>query len=451
MLDRERLRVAVVGTGVSGISAAWLLKQRHDIHVFEKSPWVGGHCSTVDVTFKDGGRDRTIPVDTGFIVYNEKTYPNLNALFRHLDVPTEASDMSFSASVNNGSFEYSGFSVWSMLAQRRNLVRPRFWNMVFDIMRFYREAVADAGRPENRNMTLGEYLVRFGYGEAFLRDHLLPLGAAIWSSSIHDMKAYPLAAFVRFFRNHGLLEARTKNRLQWRTVTGGSRVYVKRLTADYADRIRTNCGVRAIRRHPHFVELTLEDGSVERFDHVVIASHSDQALAMLSDPSQAERDLLCAMRYERNHAVLHTDETLMPKRKRAWASWNYISGGGETDTRLVSLSYWMNMLQNIDRKFPLFVTLNPHRPPREDSVIQRFDYDHPIFDHAALDAQTLLWSLQGVNRTWFCGAYFGHGFHEDGLQAGLAVGEALGGVRRPWTVEGESERIFLAPEYEAAA
>ncbi len=445
------MRIAVIGTGVSGLSAAWLLNQRHDIHVFEKGPWVGGHCNTVDVTLTHKGVAKTIPVDTGFIVYNEKTYPNLTALFRHLDVATEPSDMSFSASVNNGAFEYSGFSVWSMFAQRRNLVRPRFWTMVFDIMRFYRTCELDVARPENRDLTLGAYLESHGYSEAFLRDHLLPLGGSIWSASLHDMKHYPFAAFVRFFRNHGLLEARTKNRLQWRTVTDGSRAYVDRLTAAYQARIRVNCGVRAITRRPSAVDLTLEDGTVETFDHVVIASHSDQALAMLSDPSAQEQALLSAIRYERNYAVLHTDETLMPKRKRAWASWNYISAAGDTQTRLVCLSYWMNMLQNIDRDYPLFVTLNPHRSPRADATLASYDYEHPIFDQAALDAQAQLWSLQGTNRTWFCGAYFGHGFHEDGLQAGLAVGEALGGVRRPWRVEDESARIFLAaPNQEAA-
>lgn len=450
MLDRERLRVAVIGTGVSGISAAWLLNQRHDITVFEKGPWVGGHCNTVDAVFKHAGAEHAIPVDTGFIVYNEKTYPNLTALFSHLGVPTECSDMSFSASVNNGAFEYSGYSIRTMIAQKRNLVRPRFWNMVRDIMRFFREVAVDAAHPRNRGLALGMYLSASGYSEAFLRDYLLPLGSSIWSASLKDMRAYPLEAFVRFFKNHGLLEAKQKNRPQWRTVSGGSRSYVKRLTADFADRIRLNCGVKSLRRTPHHVELTLDNGSVEIFDHVVVAAHSDQALAMLADPSANEQNLLGAIRYERNVAILHRDETLMPKRKKAWASWNYISAGADTDSRLVCLTYWMNLLQNIDNCFPLFVTLNPHRAPRADAIFATFDYDHPIFDQAALNAQQKLWTLQGANRTWYCGAYFGHGFHEDGLQAGLAVGEALGGGRRPWQVEGESGRICL-PAFEDAA
>lgn len=449
MLDSERLRVAVIGTGVAGNSAAWLLNQRHDITVFEKGPWVGGHCNTVEAVL--GAERRTIPVDTGFIVYNEKTYPNLTALFTYLKVATEPSDMSFSASVNNGAFEYSGYSLRTMLAQKRNLVRPRFWSMVWDIMRFFREATAHAAQPENGRMALGTYLASNGYSEAFLRDYLLPLGSSIWSASLRDMRAYPLEAFVRFFKNHGLLEAKQKNRPQWRTVTGGSRAYVARLTADFAGRIRVNCGVKTLRRNPQHVELTLEDGTVEVFDHVVVATHSDQALALLTDASALERKLLGAIRYERNRAVLHTDTSLMPKRRKAWASWNYISAARDADTRLVCLTYWMNLLQNIDRHFPLFVTLNPHREPRAETALAAFEYDHPIFDHAALDAQQQLWALQGVNRTWFCGAYFGHGFHEDGLQAGLAVGEALGGNRRPWQVEDESGRICMNPVYERVA
>ncbi len=459
MLNRDRLRVAIIGTGVSGLSAAWILNQRHDITVFEKAAWIGGHCNTVEAACRDlttgsAARERVIPVDTGFIVYNEKTYPNLTALFAHLNVATEPSDMSFSASVNNGAFEYSGYSLWTMLAQKRNLVRPRFWNMVWDIMRFFREAAADAARPENRRLALGTYLATHGYSDAFLRDYLLPLGSSIWSASLRDMRAYPLEAFVRFFKNHGLLETKQKNRPQWRTVSGGSRSYVRRLTSEFADRIRPNCGVRTVHRFPQHVELRLDDGSNDTFDHVVVATHSDQALGLLGDASQAERSLLGAIRYERNRAVLHSDTTLMPKRRKAWASWNYISDESDptnADTRLVCLTYWMNLLQNIDRRFPLFVTLNPHRDPQSGTSIAAFEYEHPIFDRAALDAQGRLWSLQGQNRTWFCGAYFGHGFHEDGLQAGLAVGEALGGGRRPWSVPGESDRIAVTPAFEDAA
>jgi predicted NAD/FAD-binding protein len=265
------------------------------------------------------------------------------------------------------------------------------------------------------------------------------------------MRAYPLSSFVRFFKNHGLLELQDSKRPKWRTVTGGSREYVKKIAAGFADRIRLNCPVRAVTRTADGVTLTTADGTQARHDHVVLASHSDQSLALLADASPLERELLGAIRYERNHAILHTDASLMPKRKRAWSSWNYLSESGDSDTRLVCLTYWMNMLQNIDRRFPVFVTLNPHREPKPESVVARFDYEHPIFDQAALDAQKKLWSIQGVNRTWFCGAYFGHGFHEDGLQAGLAVGEQLSGVTRPWTVAEPSGRIHVPPAARAAA
>jgi predicted NAD/FAD-binding protein len=277
------------------------------------------------------------------------------------------------------------------------------------------------------------------------------MGSAIWSASLKDMRAYPLAAFVRFFKNHGLLELKDSRRPKWRTVTGGSREYVKKISAAFADKIKLNCAVTAVTRAADGVTVTAADGSRATYDHVVFASHSDQSLALLADASAQERALLGAIRYERNHAVLHTDAGMMPKRKRAWSSWNYLSESGDCDTRLVCLTYWMNMLQNIDRRFPVFVTLNPHRAPKAESVVARFDYEHPIFDQAALDAQTKLWAIQGRNRTWFCGAYFGHGFHEDGLQAGLAVGEQLAGVRRPWTVDEESGRIHLADPAKAAA
>ncbi|MDX2225179.1 MAG: FAD-dependent oxidoreductase, partial [Rhodospirillaceae bacterium] len=386
----------------------------------------------------------------GFIVYNERTYPNLTALFDHLGIITERSEMSFSASIDNGAFEYSGNSLGAMIAQKRNLMRPRFWAMVRDIIRFYRDAVPDARQPHNGTATLGAYLDSHGYSEAFLRDHLLPMGACIWSASTRNMRDYPLASFVRFFENHGLLELRDKYRPKWRTVTGGSRVYVAKISERFRESIRLNCPVTSVRRHAQGVDVTAADGSIETYDGVVIAAHSDQALAMLADPSADEARVLGDIRYERNHAVLHTDESLMPRRRKAWASWNYIAGRDATDHTLVCLTYWMNSLQNIDARKPLFVTLNPHRAPRPEAFIDAFDYEHPIFDHCALKAQQALWTLQGRNRTWFCGAYFGHGFHEDGLQAGLAVGEEVSGLKRPWRVAEESGRIFLPPLQVAA-
>jgi predicted NAD/FAD-binding protein len=430
-------RIAIVGTGISGLSAAWLLAPDNDITVYEQAGRVGGHSNTVSIDC--GGS--AVAVDTGFIVYNEVTYPNLTALFDHLDVPTHATNMSFAASLRGGDAEYSGESIPGLFAQKSNVLRGRFWSMLYDLQRFYRHAPSDAKSPQHRDLTLGEYLRARKYSDAFIRDHLLPLSAAIWSATPGDMLDYPLEAFVQFHDNHGLLKF--AGRPIWRTVRGGSRVYVERLTRRFDGRIRTGSGVVSINRSVDGVEITDRTGRTELFDHVVVASHADQALAMLVDPSPEERRFLSAFRYSRNEAYLHSDPALMPRRKKVWASWNFIESEPGED-RLV-VSYWMNKLQDLGQCPDLFVTLNPVEAPREDLCHRVETYEHPVIDRAAIDAQKQLWSLQGVNRTWFCGAWFGAGFHEDGLQSGLAVAEQLGGVRRPWTVANESGRIHIQP------
>jgi predicted NAD/FAD-binding protein len=389
-----------------------------------------------------------MPVDTGFIVYNELTYPNLIALFAHLGVPTKASDMSFGVSLGNGSFEYSSVGVGAFLAGGRNLFNPRFWSMTSDLLRFYRQAPADIEATRSEMISLGDYLKTRGYGEAFRNDHLLPQAAAIWSASMDDIHAYPACAFVRFFENHGLLKL--KGRPQWRTVDGGSRAYVDKLTAPYAAHARLSCGAISVRRDGAGVWVRDGKGETQRFDHVVIATHANEALAMLEDAGAAERALLGAFRYTRNRAILHTDSALMPRRQKVWASWNYV---GDNPEGGCVVSYWMNKLQAIHSREQLFLTLNPRTPPRSETVLYDTEYEHPLFDAAAIRAQERLWSLQGARNTWFCGAHFGAGFHEDGLQAGLAVAEQLGGLRRPWHVENESGRIFLstpAPQVAAA-
>ena len=423
------LDIAIVGSGISGLSAAWLLSKRHRVTLFEADGRIGGHSHTVMAA--------GVPVDTGFIVYNEPAYPNLTALFRHLDVATKPTEMSFSVSLDRGRQEYSGTDLGGLFAQRRNLASPRFWSMLRDLERFYRRAPRDL--PEMGSIGLGTYLDGLGCGAAFRNDHLYPMAAAIWSTPVSDIPDYPAAAFVRFCENHGLL--RLGRRPAWRTVEGGSREYVERLTRPFADRIVRQRRVQLVRRERGEVEIATNDGW-QRFDHVVIATHADQALAMLSDADGRERRVLRAFGYRRNEAVLHADPSLMPQRRRVWSSWNYASEG-RGEEQALSVTYWMNRLQGIAESHPLFVTLNPLHEPAAELVHRRDVYQHPVFDSAAGAAQARLWSLQGVRNTWFCGSYFGSGFHEDGLQAGLAVAEQLGGVRRPWTVAGESDRIQI--------
>lgn len=418
------------------MSAAWLLSQRHAVTLYEKSGRLGGHSNTVEVKTSLG----PTPVDTGFIVFNDATYPNLIALFDHLGVATKASDMSFGVSLNGGKMEYSSVGASAFLCGGRNLINPRFWSMTLDLLRFYKHAPFELSETREELISLGEYLERRGYGDAFRRDHLLPQAAAIWSASMADIHHYPACAFVRFFENHGLLKL--KGRPQWRTVEGGSRAYVEKLTAPYADRARLNAGAVSIRRDGAGAWVRDANGSAERYDAVVIATHANDALEMLDDPSAEERRLLGAFRYTKNCAVLHTDPALMPRRKPLWASWNYV---GDHPDGGCTVSYWMNKLQDITSREQIFLTLNPRLMPREETILYRTEYEHPLFDAAAIRAQEQLWSLQGVRNTWFCGAHFGAGFHEDGLQAGLAVAEQLGGLRRPWRVAGESGRIHVAP------
>lgn len=423
------LKIAVVGSGVAALSAAWLLSSRHQVVLYEKADRLGGHSNTV-IADAGGGE---VAVDTGFICFNDATYPNLIALFKHLGVPVRATDMSFAVSMDAGRFEYAAPGLF---AQKRNLLRPRFWSMLGEIIRFYRQAPADLAGLNNPDLTLGEYLVSRNFSQPFIDEHLLPMAAAIWSSPADTLLDYPANAFIRFCQNHGLLKL--VGRPIWRTVIGGSRVYVEKMARAIPD-VRLNRGVLSVKRHTSGVTIHDTTGAIERFDHVVIGTHADQALAMLDNPSSAEKRVLGAFQYSRNHTVLHTDKTFMPKRRGAWASWNYI---GTRDGLCVS--YWMNRLQGLKGK-NLFVTLNPPRPPRANTILRSELYEHPIFNPAAMQAQQHLWDLQGQGGVWYCGAHFGAGFHEDGLQSGLAVAEQLGGVRRPWTVENESGRIHVKP------
>lgn len=431
------LKLAVIGTGISGLSAAWLLSQRHEVTVYEQAHYVGGHSNTVDIDI-DG---KCMPVDTGFIVYNPVNYPNLVALFEQLSVPSKLSDMSFSVSMDDGHFEYSGTDLNGLLAQRRNLFRPRFLRMLKDLLRFYEQAQSLSDRSAIVSMTLGQFLRDHNYSDAFINDHLMPMGAAIWSSSVEQMLQFPAQAFLRFFNNHGLLQL--NDRPEWRTVHGGSREYIKRMTAGFARNIHCNEKVVSVSRNNMGVIITTNSGWEQTYDHVVFACHSDQALSMLEQPDAEESHVLGKFKYQSNTAVLHTDIALMPKRKRAWASWNYLGRRDGQGENTLCVTYWMNLLQSLPTEKPVLLTLNPSKDIDPSKILRSFEYDHPVFDARAIDSQKDLWGLQGNHHSWFCGAYFGSGFHEDGIQAGLAVGEMLGGIDRPWSVDDPNGRIGL--------
>ncbi|WP_432698260.1 NAD(P)/FAD-dependent oxidoreductase [Marinobacterium sp. YM272] len=428
------LNIAVIGSGISGMACAWLLNQHHRVTLFEKDDRTGGHSNTATLELDDG----KVPVDTGFIVYNPVNYPNLVKLFDHLGVATSDTDMSFAVSSQGGRLEYSGCGLGGFFAQRSNLLRPGHWGLLREVLRFYKEAPMLAEQALTGAETLGQMLQRRGYSRPFIEDHLIPMGAAIWSTPADQMLNYPALTFLRFCQNHGLVQL--KDRPQWRTVQGGSREYIKRLLAPLSHNIRLNSRIHRIHREGGRVVVEHLHGQKESFDHVVLACHADQALELLAAPTAEEKRLLSCFPYQRNRAILHSDASLMPRHRRAWASWNYLSAPGH-DNNALSVTYWMNQLQPLNTRHNLFVTLNPLKEPATDRIHRSYLYDHPQFSQASIEAQGQLWGLQGQQNTWFCGAWFGYGFHEDGLQSGLAVAEALGGVKRPWTLDEPNNRI----------
>jgi predicted NAD/FAD-binding protein len=418
-------RIAVVGGGIAGLSAAWLLSKRHRVTLYEKNAWLGGHAHTVEVETPQG----PIGVDTGFIVFNPGNYPNFTAMLEHLGVGSVDTTMSLGVSVGGGRLEYSSDPL-GLFGQSSNLVSPRFWRMLMDLLRFYAHARALDERTVD-GLSLADFLALEGYSAALVDDHILPMCAAIWSTTPSQMRDYPMRSFLRFFTSHGLLQV--LNRPQWRTVLGGSRSYVQALRADMGPATAFRPGARRVTRQGGLTVVEDMTGQAEIFTDVVVATHADEALALLSDPSPDERAVLGAYRYTPNVAVLHDDRALMPKRRAVWAAWNYIGGHAPSDDagRPLCVSYWMNRLQRLRTTRQLFVTLNPIREPDPAKVIGSYEYEHPLFDSAALAAQERLVDLQGQRNTWFCGSYFGYGFHEDALQSGLAVAGALG-VAAPW-------------------
>jgi len=410
-------KIAIIGSGISGLASAYFLKRKHDITLYEREDRLGGHSRTITVR-KDG---RIIPVDTGFIVFNERNYPNLTALFAELGVPVKDSDMTYAMSVGDGEFEWGAQDLNTIFGQRRNIFRPSFYRLFGEVMRFNR--AAEEAVAANPVISLGDLIASMGLSEKFRQLYLLPMSGAIWSSPPRQMLAFPAKVFVDFFRNHGLLAM--SGQPQWRTVDGGSKEYVARIAASLGDTVKTGCAAVSVRRDKAAVQVTDTTGATTSFDHVIFACHSDEALALLADPTAGEATALGAIRYQRNDAILHADPRFMPRRQRCWASWNYKSDGKGNEPA-VSVTYWMNRLQGIDRSFPLFVTLNPQSKVADSNIYDRHVFHHPVFDAPAISAQRDIAGMQGQNNTWFCGAYLRHGFHEDGLHSALKVVEQLG-------------------------
>jgi predicted NAD/FAD-binding protein len=421
-MSEVRQRIAVIGAGISGLSAAWLLREKFDVTLFELESRAGGHADTQTVTV-DG---KEVSVDTGFIVFNNVNYPNLVGFFDTLGVASHESNMSFGVSKNDAAYEYAGGDLKQLFAQPGNVFKRRFWRMAADILRFNKQAPALLDITSN--ISLGEYLVANNYSDGFVEDYILPMGAAIWSASVEGMKAFPAKSFIRFFVNHGLLKI--NDRPQWRTVTGGSKVYVERVLRDLGANIRLGAAVQKIRRTGDGAVVETQQGAGV-FAQVVFACHADQALAMIESPTTQEIGLLGAVQFQDNVAVLHQDAALMPRRKLAWSSWNYLSKGKAHHGEAICLTYWMNLLQGMKTKLPLLVSLNPNIAIDPNKILRRMVYRHPQFNAAAMQAQENLDQIQGAANFWFAGAWTGWGFHEDGIASAVRIANALG-VTAPW-------------------
>lgn len=417
------MKIAIIGAGISGLSAAYLLYKKHQITVFEASDKLGGHTATVDVELQGS----SYKIDTGFIVYNDWTYPNFIRLMEKLGVQSQPTEMSFSVSCDTSGLEYGGNNLNTLFAQRKNIFKPSYLKMLWEIMRFNKQAIADLDDNNiDPAMTLGQYLNVNGYSAAFSSQYLIPMGSAIWSASTLSMFDFPLLFFVRFFKNHGLLSV--NNRPQWRVIKGGSREYIAPLTSGFKDDIQLGASIDKILRNKYGVELYFKGGGREYFDQVILACHSDQALALLADSSNAERSILAAIPYQENEVILHTDECLLPRKKLAWSSWNYRKQSTQQERAV--LTYNMNILQGIEAPVTFCVTLNAKETIDSNKILGRYNYSHPVFSLASVAAAERWKEINGVNKTWFCGAYWANGFHEDGASSGIRVAQALGAV---WT------------------
>lgn len=423
MSNSSKKKIAIIGTGISGLGAASILHDHHEITLYEKNDYIGGHSRTIEVKTKEG----IFPVDTGFIVFNKYNYPLLTRLFEHLKVPIIESDMSFGASINNGWLEYGTQRLLNLFAQKRNLLRPGFWGMLADILKF--NQVARAYLNKDPSFTLGQCLDELGMRTWFRQYFLLAMGGAIWSMSLAEMLKFPASTLIRFFENHGLLSI--NDHPQWYTVKGGSREYIQRLTEPFKDRIYLDRGVKKVWRDDSGAIVEDNQGHQAAYDFVVFACHADQVLEIVADPSPEEKKILSAFHYQANRAVVHSDISFMPKRKQAWASWVYLSETKNDKNPCVSLSYWMNALQNLQTDQPLIVTLNPGREPNQKLIYDDYTFEHPVFNALAIRHQSQIDSLQGQNHLWFCGAYQRYGFHEDGLESAVKIVRSMG-VNPSW-------------------
>lgn len=411
----RKLKIAVIGSGISGLATSWKLSKSCDVELYEKNNYFGGHANTQIVKLRD---EKQFYVDTGFIVFNEINYPNLCHLFRNLGVETYSSDMSFAASINDGNVEYSGSSLLNMFAQKKNIFNPKFLKMVYEIIKFYRTVEKDAKIYTEH--TLKDYLEEKSYSEYFKYYHIFPMASSIWSSSINEISNFPFTQFVNFFSNHGLLNL--VNRPKWRTVIEGSQTYVKKIIDSPNLKSFKNANVKVIKCNNNGVDLKINK-KLKRFDHVVVAVHSDQVINLVSCLGDEQKKLFRKIKYSANKVYLHTDNQFMPKRKSVWASWNYIQG--KEHKKKLSVTYWMNKLQKLDTRKNIFVTLNPEKPPLRSKLIKKILYKHPLFDLNTFKTQKRIKKIQGMKRIWFCGAYLGYGFHEDGIKSGLSVANKI--------------------------
>jgi predicted NAD/FAD-binding protein len=420
----NKKKIAIIGSGISGLTCGYLLHQDHDVQIFEENDYIGGHTATKDISING----KQYAIDTGFIVFNDWTYPNFIKLMDKLEVASQATEMSFSVKNDAENLEYNGNTINSLFAQRRNIFRPKFYRIVRDILRFNKlckSIYAEKNAQQIGDGTLGQFLNEHGFSNDFNQNYILPMCAAIWSSSLEDIKAFPLAFFLQFFNNHGLLNI--ADRPQWRTIIGGSREYIEPLTRGFCDKIRLSSGVRSVHKKPQHIEILLNSGETLKFDEVIFACHSDQALALIETPSSGHQNILGAIPYLNNEVVLHTDTSILPKRKLAWASWNYFLTGEQDEAKApTSLTYNMNILQRLETDTTFCVTLNNTNNIRADAIIEKYQYAHPQFSSATIQAQARRDEICGVDGFHFCGAYWYNGFHEDGVRSALDVCKRFG-------------------------